>query len=266
MKIPFIKMQSCANDYIYVDNLLGKLNYDWQDLAKKITRRRFSVGGDGLVIIEKSQNADCKMTMFNMDGSLGLMCGNAVRCVAKYYGQKYFVKNVNVETYAGIKEAYVDGDFVCVEMGTAKFDVENTENFYDYEGLKMLKTALFFGYVNVGNPHFAICVKDLKCWDFGHIAPLFTKNKVYGDVNVEVFTCKDKKIECRVLERGSGETFSCGTGASAACALSVFKGAANVGELTVKMRGGNLKVFCDGAFNLTLGGDVKTVYKGEYYD
>ena len=280
MGIRFTKMHGCANDYIYIDCIKEEINNP-EKLAIEMSRRHFSVGSDGLVLICKSLVADFKMRMFNLDGSEGNMCGNAIRCVAKYvYDEKYTTKNIiTVETKSGIKELHLFLDekgfvsSVKVNMGQASFEPSviplasnkkyiNTkchinDDFYDITAVSM------------GNPHCVIYMNDINSLDLDKIGPAFENNKLFPTkVNTEFIEIVDKThLNMRVYERGSGETYACGTGACTSVAASCINGYCPFNEIIyVNLIGGTLEITCDKDFNITMKGPAKRVYDGIYYE
>lgn len=281
-KIPFTKMHGAGNDYIYIDLFHEPLDFDPCDLAKKMSPRHFSVGGDGVVLILPSEAADAKMRMFNLDGSEGKMCGNAIRCVAKYLSDHALITKdvITVETLSGIKtlrlfreEGVVTG--VSVDMGRASFDPavipvlhpgkEMVEESVTVLGKEYRMTA-----VSMGNPHAVIFLKGVSALDLERMGPTFETLPIFPErVNTEFAEVKDDHtIVMRVWERGSGETYACGTGACATVAAAVKTGRVKAGEeITVRLLGGDLIITVDQNYAVTMTGGATEVYQGVYgYD
>lgn len=255
MKLEFTKMHGCGNDYIYFDCFKQKID-DPNALSIKLSDRHFSIGGDGIVMICPSEIADAKMRMFNIDGSEGKMCGNAIRCVAKFLYEKDICKKdkISIETLSGIK--YLDLKTenekvigVTVDMGQAILKPSEIPVNFDGE-TAVKKQAVIDGKeytvtcVSMGNPH---CVvfgdTDPDDIDLYSIGPKFEKNELFPEqVNTEFVKVIDEKtLKMRVWERGSGETLACGTGACATVVAAVLNGYCKKGE-TVKviLTGGEL--------------------------
>lgn len=276
MKINFVKMHGAGNDYIYIDCLKKEIENP-NKLAVILSDRHFGVGGDGIVLICKSDVADVKMRMFNLDGSEGKMCGNAIRCVAKYiYDNKIVVKDtVTVETLSGIKTLDITAEkgyvtSVNVNMGKAEFNPKLIP--VDLDGEKIVNKPVKIGNntynitcVSMGNPHAVIFGEDPDLIELEKIGPLFEKNKIFPEsVNTEFIEVIDEKtLKMGVWERGSGETLACGTGACASVAAAVLNGFCKKDqEVKVKLRGGDLYIkYTDEAVYMR--GGCVTVFKGE---
>ncbi len=256
MLYKFTKMHGCGNDYIYFNCFAGEFP-NIPEVAIKLSDRHFSIGGDGIVLILPSDKADAKMRMFNADGSEGKMCGNAIRCVAKYiYDNKIAVKNpITIETLSGIKTLYltVENDSVVsarVDMGapiliskdipvtaeTEKFIAENiTVNGKDYN----------VTCVSMGNPHCVTFCDEVASLPLEKIGPPFEKHEMFPEqINTEFVKVIDRNtLEMRVWERGSGETLACGTGACATAVAAVLNGHCDKNsDITVKLIGGDLVI------------------------
>ena len=281
-KIPFTKMQGAGNDYIYVDCFAFPFDFDPADLARKMSPRHFSVGGDGVVLILPSKKADAMMRMFNLDGSEGKMCGNAIRCVAKYLADHGLTKKdiITVETLSGIKTLRLFKEAgkvvrVSVEMGKAVFCPKEIPVLF--EGAEMVDepvTVLSKQYrmtaVSMGNPHAVIFTSGVKELDLAKMGPTFETLPFFPErVNTEFAEqLDDHTLLMRVWERGSGETFACGTGASATVAAAVKTGRVQAGEeITVRLLGGDLTITVDADNSVTMTGPATEVYQGVYdYD
>lgn len=278
MRVNFTKMQGCANDYIYI-NCFDTIVKNPSKLAIKMSKRHFSVGSDGLVLICRSEVADAKMRMFNADGSEGKMCGNAIRCVGKYlYDKKIITKTlVTIETLSGIK--YLDlhvtnnkVDKVTVNMGKAIFEVNKIPVVFSEKEMinaecEILGKKYNLTSVSMGNPHSVIYMDEIKDLDLDKIGPSFENNPIYPEkVNTEFCKVIDKNhLEMRVYERGSGETYACGTGACALVAASIKNKICNFNEdVYVKLLGGTLIINIDNSYNVLMTGPAELVYEGVY--
>ena len=273
--INFTKMQGCGNDYIYID-CLEKMVASPESLSVYMSDRHFGVGGDGIVLIAPSRVADCRMIMFNLDGSEGNMCGNAIRCVGKYMydvaGHKK--KHMTVETKSGNKklELMTLGDEVVrvkVDMGKAELtpskipvtlDGDAVINRpVDYSGTTYNITC-----VSMGNPHAVIFTDLVDALDLEKIGPDCETHKIFPErVNTEfVKVIDDHTLKMRVWERGSGETLACGTGACAAAVAACLNGYCKKGEdIKVILRGGELIIrYTDDAVYMT--GNCEKVFTG----
>ncbi|MCI9009777.1 MAG: diaminopimelate epimerase [Clostridia bacterium] len=256
MKQRFYKMHGIGNDYIYFD-CFGKELERPEEKAVQLSDRHFSVGGDGIILVCKSEIADGKMRMFNADGSEGKMCGNGIRCVGKFlYEIKGIQKEVlTVETLSGIKTLYIDAQdgkvrSVTVDMGAAELTPERIPA--KFSGKTAIDVPLEVNgiteqvtCVSMGNPHCVIFGGDPYLLDLETIGPMYENHTVFPEsVNTEfVRVLKRNEIQMRVWERGSGETWACGTGACAAAVASVLNGYCGKNEeILVHLRGGDLTV------------------------
>ena len=277
MKIPFTKMQGIGNDNIYVNCMSGEY-FDPAELSVKMSPRHMSVGADGLVLICSSDTADAKMRMFNADGSEGRMCGNAIRCVGKYLYENGIVDkiNISVETLSGIKYLTLTVEngkvsYVSVDMGTASFVPCKIPVVSESELINAPITVPSGGYrftaVTVGNPHAVIYADEIDSLDLYKIGPEFENNELFPErINTEfVKVISDTHLQMRVWERGSGETWACGTGACAVVAASVKNGICSANtEITVTLIGGDLKITCSDDYRLTMRGAAVKVYDGVF--
>jgi len=254
-EIKFWKMHGLGNDYIVIDNRDEKLNEkDLSGIAGNLCRRRFSVGADGLLLLCNSPVADVKMRIFNADGSEAEMCGNGIRCLAKYsYENNITCKTeLKIETLAGVKTVWLnvkDGTVrsVTVDMGSPILERPRIpmagegkciDEDLDVEGEKIRITSL-----SVGNPHcviFVDCVDDFPVEKFG---PKIENHPVFPNrTNVEfIQVICNNEMKIRVWERGVGETLACGTGACAAVVAANLVGKAN-SKCTVHLLGGDLSI------------------------
>ena len=274
----FTKMQGIGNDYVYV-NCFEETVKDPSAVARYVSDRHFGIGSDGLILIKPSDIADCEMDMYNLDGSQGAMCGNGIRCVAKYVYDYGIVKkeNISVSTKSGIK--YLDLTvrngkvaLVRVNMGSPVLTasqipvVSSTEEMINAP-LKVNGETYYITAVSMGNPHAIVYMTDVDHLDIGEIGPYFENHMAFPDrVNTEfVEVLNDHTLKMRVWERGSGETLACGTGACAVAVASILNGHVD-GEkpVTVKLLGGDLEIFWDRQENLVyMTGPAATVFDGE---
>ena len=254
----FTKMHGTGNDYIYVNGFEEKLENP-SEAAGKLSDRRFGIGSDGLILILPSDVADCRMEMFNADGSIGKMCGNGIRCVAKYVYDRGLVKKdvLRVETRSGVKTLQLrveDGKVasVRVNMGQPELDPEkipvlfSKDRMVDEEVYTPSGNVWRVTCVSMGNPHAVIFVDDVEGVNLPAIGPEMEKHAMFPErANIEFAQVTGPhEVQMRVWERGSGETLACGTGACACAVASVLTGKADR-DVTVHLRGGDLHVFWD---------------------
>ncbi len=273
----FTKMHGIGNDYVYV-NCFRETVEDPCSVAKFVSDRHFGIGSDGLILIRPSDVADCEMDMYNADGSQGAMCGNGIRCVAKYVYDYGIVdkKEIAVATKSGIKKLKLTvGDdnkvqLVRVNMGKPELVAANipviadTEKVIDapitVDGVEYHMTA-----VSMGNPHAVVCVDDVDSFALETIGPKFENNSCFPDrVNTEFIKVLDRQnVQMRVWERGSGETWACGTGACAVAVACILNGYTDR-EVTVHLRGGDLTILWDeDSQDVYMTGPATTVFDGE---
>lgn len=254
----FTKMHGTGNDYIYVNGFEEKLENP-SEAAVKLSDRRFGIGSDGLILILPSDVADCRMEMFNADGSIGKMCGNGIRCVAKYVYDRGLVKKdvLRVETRSGVKTLQLrveDGKVasVRVNMGQPELDPEkipvlfSKDRMVDEEVYTPSGNVWRVTCVSMGNPHAVIFVDDVEGVNLPAIGPEMEKHAMFPErANIEFAQVTGPhEVQMRVWERGSGETLACGTGACACAVASVLTGKADR-DVTVHLRGGDLHIFWD---------------------
>ncbi len=275
----FTKMHGLGNDYVYV-NCMKESVKNPSEVAKFVSDRHFGIGSDGLIMINPSKVADFEMEMYNADGSRGEMCGNGIRCVAKYvydYGLTDKT-HISVETLGGIK--YLDLDvkdgkvrLVKVNMGNPEFKPElipivpndpAAQRVVDEPILVDGKEYRMTG-VSMGNPHTVIYVDDVQRLEIEKIGPLFENHERFPKrINTEFAKVLDRHtVEMRVWERGSGETLACGTGACAVAVASMLNGLTE-DKVTVKLLGGDLQIEWDREENLVyMTGPATVVFDGE---
>ena len=276
--IKFTKMHGAGNDYIYIEDLKGNITKPSQ-LALRISDRNFGVGSDGLIIILKSQKADFRMRMFNSDGSESEMCGNGIRCFAKYVFDHGLTdkEEIDVETGGGIKHLVLKVkdkkvSSVKVDMGEPILMREMipmlgepgmviNENLHLPDGINFEITA-----VSMGNPHVVIFVEDVKKFPVAKYGPVIENFNLFPRrTNVEfVQVLNRKEVIQRTWERGSGETMACGTGASAVTVAGVLTRQTDR-KLTVHLSGGDLKTEWNEKNNhVFLSGPAVEVFRGEW--
>ena len=273
----FTKMQGIGNDYIYVNCFEEKVD-DPERVSQIVSDRHFGIGGDGLVLIMPSEKADFRMRMFNADGSEGNMCGNATRCIGKFvYDNGLTDKTeITLETKSGIKylTLYPENGkvkTVLVNMGKAVLTPADIpmkaegESFIN-KPIEVLGSEVYITAVSMGNPHAVTYVDDVMSLDLEKIGPAFENHPIFPErVNTEFIKVLDSHtIQMRVWERGSGETWACGTGACAAAVASVKNGYFKNGEeITVKLRGGDLFITYSTDGTVLMRGAAETVFTGE---
>lgn len=270
----FVKMQGLGNDYIYFD--LRSSDFDETQmpvLAVRLSDRHFGIGGDGVVFICDSSSADVKMRMFNADGTEGKMCGNAIRCIARYlYNADPQKSAFAIETAVGIKRLTVqtgNGGVVNVtaDMGYPSFlpsdvGLNSDKPLIDSE-LSLSGTTFRVTCLSMGNPHCVIFSDSLDDKVFEKVIGLKDHKIFRNGINIELIQIVREGLRMRVFERGSGETMACGTGACAAVAAAHRLGYidASAGK-DVIMKGGTLNIVYSGA-SVTATGEAEEVFRGE---
>ena len=275
-KLRFAKMQTCGNDYIFLENFDGDITCP-ESLCVTFCDRHYGIGADGIILMEHSRKADARMRMFNADGSVGAMAGNALRCMAKYlYDNRIVCKEaMTIETDTGVKSVEVytaDGKVTsaCVDMGYATLDT--TALHLNLPEKKIVDYPVSIGgekysitCVDMGNPHCVVFCPRVDGVDVEHVGPQFEHAPYFPDrINTEfIRVVNPSTIKMRVWERGSGETLACGTGACAAVVAATANNlCAKDSDVTVRVRGGDLIVHYTDE-HVTLTGDAKLVYTGE---
>lgn len=273
----FTKMQGAGNDYIYI-NCLEEEVLNPEEVSKFVSDRHFGIGADGLILIKPSERADFEMAMYNADGSQGEMCGNAIRCVAKYVYDRGMTDKmqISIDTLAGIKylDLTLEGGKVSrvkVNMGApcltaaeipVTADTKQVINApIEVEGKTYDMTA-----VSMGNPHCVIFMEeDVRGLNLEAIGPTFENHVRFPKrINTEfVNVLDDSTLRMRVWERGSGETLACGTGACATAVAAILNGKTD-NEVTVQLTGGELKIaWAGGDEPVFMTGPAVTVFDGE---
>ena len=279
----FIKMHGIGNDYIYVDEFLYKAPADIGDAARLASDRHTGIGGDGLILIQPSQIADCKMRMFNADGSEGRMCGNAIRCIARYMLERHPEicpgDTVRIETLSGIKIVTAQRDaegkpsMLRADMGAPGLSPESIPVLTATPQDLSIEVPGFSGRgvcVSMGSPHIVFFIdSDPSELDIAHIGPAIESHSLFPErVNVEFVQVQpDGSLKMRVWERGSGETMACGTGACATAVAAMLKGRTPQRTATVHLRGGDLIIEWNPDNNrVCMTGPAALVFEGEWLE
>ena len=272
----FTKMHGCGNDYIFLDSRFESIPNP-EKLARRLSDRHMGIGADGLVLIGNSEKADVSMRMYNADGSVGEMCGNAIRCIGKYVYENNIKSKttLTVDTLAGIKTLFLTLNQnkvveVMVDLGkpiiTAKdIPVDSENESVIEEQITVLDREFNITCVSMGNPHAVIFVDNVGTFPVATYGlPLEHNLKFPNRVNVEFVQVVDRNnIRMRVWERGTGETLACGTGTAASVVAGILTGRLD-SYVVVSCRGGILKVFYDQKDNIVyLSGAAVKVFEGE---
>ncbi len=277
--LTFTKMHGCGNDYIYFNCFEDPVEAPEQ-LAVRLSDRHKGVGGDGVILICPSKIADAKMRMFNLDGSEGKMCGNGIRCVAKYVFDHGIArkKELKIETLSGIKTCTVHerngkAEAITVDMGKAiltpgKIPVNLTGEAVIGRKVLLAWEEREITCVSMGNPHCVIFGGDPDQLELERIGPGFERDPLFPEqVNTEfIQVLDDHTLKMRVWERGSGETMACGTGACASAVAAVLNGYCPKGEdILVHLRGGDLTInYTEERVLMT--GEAVEVFTGQILD
>ena len=273
----FTKMQGIGNDYVYV-NCFEETIADPSAVAKFVSDRHFGIGSDGLILVKPSDVADCEMDMYNLDGSQGAMCGNGVRCIAKYvYDYGLTDKTtITIETKGGIKELDLtveDGKvtWVNVDMEAPVLEADKIPVIYDEEKKVIDKPVIVDGReyritcVSMGNPHGVVFVDSVDDLDIEKLGPMFEHHPMFPDrVNTEfIQVVDDHTIRMRVWERGAGETLACGTGACAS-AYASYLNQKTGNKVLVHLLGGDLQIeYDEEKHTIFMKGPATKVFDGE---
>ncbi len=279
--LPFVKMHGLGNDYIYVDLFRVKsLPGEPADLARRMSDRHFGVGGDGLILVGPSESADCRMQMFNADGSEGAMCGNGIRCVAKLAFEAGHVRKtrMTVQTRSGVKtlDLYADPDgqtirAVRVNMGPPKLAPTDVPVKLPGERAVNIPISLKdrrfdMTCLSMGNPHAVIFTEQAAELDLNVYGPLIERHPMFPDrVNAHFVRVHGRgEVSMRTWERGSGITLACGTGASAVCVAGVLNHLTDR-RIVAHLPGGDLELDWDAeSNNVFMTGPATEVFRGEY--
>ena len=274
----FTKMHGLGNDYIYINGFDEQVD-DPAAVARSVSDRHFGIGADGLILILPSDKADCRMRMFNADGSEAQMCGNGIRCVAKYVYDHDIARRtaLNVETLAGVLNLdlfVADGvvDRVRVKMGEprlqrAQIPMQGASGEVINEPLPVNGATFDVTAVSMGNPHCVVFVEDVASFDVAGWGPHFEHHAAFPEgVNTEFIQVRDREsFSMRVWERGSGETLACGTGASAAAVACHLTGRTDR-RVTAHLLGGPLELEWQASDNQVLmTGPAVEVFSGEWH-
>ena len=285
MKFQFTKMQGCGNDYIYVNGFTEKIPQEEKtELVRHISDRHFGIGGDGVIFINPSLETDFEMEMYNADGSRAEMCGNGIRCVAKYVYDKGLTDKTDISVISCgqikylqlfLKEGQVDT--VRVNMGAPELRPERipvtvAEAGTPLEQERIVNAPIIvqgkeykMTCVSMGNPHAVIFLEDVTNLAIEQIGPYFEKHERFPKrINTEFVKVLDKKtVQMRVWERGTGETLACGTGCCATVVACILNGLTDE-KVTVKLLGGEIEIEWDREANLVyMTGPAVTVFEGE---
>jgi len=280
MNIPFTKMHGLGNDFIVIDSREIRIE-NLPALAKRLCDRRFGIGADQILLLEKSGPADFRMRIFNADGSEVEMCGNGIRCLAKYvWDRNLSPKDIlDIETLAGIIRPEKAGDMVKVDMGEPVFDPEKIPvhlphpssfilhplgGLVDYP-LQIEDKEFRITCVSMGNPHAVIFVDNVAEFPVPYYGPMIERHQMFPKrTNVEFIEVIDPSaVKMRVWERGSGETMACGTGASAAAVAAHLKGLAGR-NIVVHLLGGDLMLDWAGDNRVYMSGPAVEVFEGVF--
>ncbi len=276
----FIKMHGAGNDYVYINGFEEQVDQP-EKLAIAVSDRHFGVGSDGLILILPSKVADVRMRMFNADGSEAEMCGNGIRCVAKFSADSGLVSGdeIRIETKAGILplKLYFGSDHkvdqVRVNMGMPRLMSAEIPVLTDNETiivdlpLNILDRTFAITCVSMGNPHCVIFVDQLDDFPVEYYGSAIEKHPMFPNrINVEfVEQVSRSEVKQRTWERGAGETLACGTGASAVAVAGVLSGRTER-SITNRLRGGSLQLEWSEAGDVFMTGPATEVFRGEFFD
>lgn len=272
----FTKMQGCGNDYVYINGFTEKIG-DKPAFVRAVSDRHFGVGGDGAIFINPSEEADFEMEMYNADGTRAEMCGNGIRCVAKYVYDKGLTdrEQISIVSFGNVKyvDLYVENGLVRsvkVNMGAPVLEAKKVpvksamERSVD-EPITVNGKEYRMTCVSMGNPHAVVFMENITKLDIASIGPLFENHEVFPNrTNTEFVEVVDRThVNMRVWERGTGETLACGTGCCATVAACVLNGLTE-DEVTVRVLGGEIDIRWDREENLIyMTGPAETVFEGE---
>lgn len=274
----FTKMHGCGNDYVYINGFEEKIEQDKKpELVRKLSDRHFGIGGDGVIFINPSDVADFEMEMYNADGSRSEMCGNGIRCVAKYVYDHGMTKQteISIVSFGQIKYLQLtveDGQvsMIRVNMGAPILKASEVPVISDHEqvideDIVVQNKTYKMTCVSVGNPHAIVFMDDVENLAIEQIGPYFEHHDRFPNrTNVEFVKVLDRThVEMRVWERGTGETLACGTGCTALTVACILNGLTE-NRIDIKVLGGHIQVEWDREANLLyMTGPAETVYEGE---
>ncbi len=277
----FTKMHGCGNDYIYINGAVERIaSEDKPELVRKISDRHFGIGGDGAIFINPSKEADFEMEMYNADGSRAEMCGNGIRCVAKYVYDNGLTDKTNISIVSCGQVKYLelflkDGrvDTVRVNMGAPELSAgkipvtaENGKDRVIDEAITVQGNEYKMTCVSMGNPHAVVFMDEVERLDIEKIGPYFENHECFPKrINTEFVKVIDRThVQMRVWERGTGETLACGTGCCATVVACILNGLTDE-TVTVKLLGGEIQITWDREADLVyMTGPATTVFDGEY--
>lgn len=276
----FTKMQGCGNDYVYVDGAREEILQEKKpEIVRRLSDRHFGIGGDGVIFVNPSDEADFEMEMYNMDGSRSEMCGNGIRCVAKFVYDKGLTNQTSISIISGGSVKYLELNVENGKVSTVKVNMgapmlkavdipvicENPEEKVIAEKIEVCGKTYEMTCVSMGNPHAIVFMEDVKNLKIEEIGPFFENHERFPKrTNTEFIRIIDREtVEMRVWERGTGETLACGTGACATVVACVLNGLTQ-DEVTVKLLGGDLRIKWDRDENVVyMTGPAVTVFEGE---
>ncbi len=274
----FTKMQGCGNDYVYVDGSREKIDLEKKpEIVRRLSDRHFGIGGDGVIFINPAEDADFEMEMYNADGSRSEMCGNGIRCVAKYVYDKGLTDKEELCIVSAGKKKYItltvkDGKAVMVrvnmgapELCAAKVPVKSEKEQVIDEPIMVGDIEYRMTCVSMGNPHAVVFMEDVDNLEIEKVGPLFENHACFPNrTNTEFVRIIDRNtVQMRVWERGTGETLACGTGTCATVVACVLNGLTD-DNVTVKVLGGEIQVHWDREANLVyMTGPATHVFDGE---
>lgn len=270
-------MEGTGNDYVYVDCLKNDIRNikNFNEIISRMCNRNYGIGSDGVILICPSKVADAKMVMYNVDGSEGAMCGNGIRCVAKYVYENILKKDdITIETKSGIKniKLNIENDQIkniIVNMGKPLFNpslipVISDKDIFINEKIYVNENQYDVTCLSLGNPHTVTFCDEIDKIDLNITGKQIENNEIFPDrTNVEFVQITDNKsIKVRVWERGCGETLSCGTGACASVIAGTINDYLDKDEIEVRLKGGILYIKYDD--EVILRGSANNVYYGKY--
>ena len=274
----FTKMHGCGNDYIYVDGAKEQISRDEKpEIVRRLSDRHFGIGGDGVIFINPSEEADFEMEMYNLDGSRAEMCGNGIRCVAKFVYDKGLTDKTSISVISCGKIKYLDLSVeegkvstVRVNMGSpilkaSEIPVISDTDEVIAQRIEVEDEIYEMTCVSMGNPHAVVFMDQVADLPLEKIGPLFENHVRFPNrINTEFVKVLDEEtVEMRVWERGTGETLACGTGACATVVACVLNGLTKE-QVTVKLLGGNLQIQWDRKADLIyMTGPAAIVFEGE---
>jgi diaminopimelate epimerase len=261
----FYKYQGAGNDFIMIDNRDNHFNVKNTEKIKLLCNRHLGIGADGLIFLESSDKADCFMNYYNSDGTLAEMCGNGIRCLAKFFLEqiKSDKKELSIDTRAGIKKIICnDDESFSVNMGAPVFS--NT----DFPSSPLILENILFNFISMGNPHAVGFIKNVSEINISNIGPKIENDSRFPNkINVEfVEKITENYFKVRVWERGCGETLACGTGACAVYAIitkNCVRQDLTQSEITLEFPGGNLFLSENTDKQIILRGPAEKVFEGE---